>query len=175
VTYPLFYPKEPFDIEFAQKLSEFGRRTAADVGIPSKYIPGELGERPVSELFEIDSIARAPIGWFDNARYSVCPLDAAFCIVKVHEALSVMAALRVTSETECAAVRDFCDQMPGFDDIFEIWLALVAVVGDLDPRGLLMFIERYNTLPGFTARINVAVAYVEAALTHLACGDEVDL
>jgi hypothetical protein len=31
VTYPLFHPKEPFDNDIAQKLSEFGRRTAADV------------------------------------------------------------------------------------------------------------------------------------------------
>jgi hypothetical protein len=83
-----------------------------------KYIPGELGERSVSELFEIESTARAPIAWFDDSREEVCALDAGFIIVEVDEALSVVTEFGVTVETECASMRDLCDQMTVFDDIF---------------------------------------------------------
>jgi hypothetical protein len=173
-TYPLLYPRDVFDSEFAKRLAAFSQKTPVEIGIAPKYVPPDLADCPVSELFEVDSIGQAPIAWFRNARHAVCPLDAAFCVVKAHEALSVMAILRGTAGHETAAVRDFYDQMPGFDDIFEIWLAFVAVVREMDPRGLLAFIERYSGLPGFTARINVAVAYLEGALAHLTNGSDRD-
>jgi hypothetical protein len=159
---------QPFDIAFAHKLEAFAGRTASDVGIPAKDLPDDMSGRPVSALFEVDSVSEAPIPWFRNAYHAICPLDTAFCITKVHESLSVMAVLRSTARREGAAVTDFCEQMPGFDDIFEIWLSLVAVVREMHPLGVLRFIERYLALTGFTARIRVAVTYLEAALSQLA-------
>jgi hypothetical protein len=54
-------------------------------------------------------------------------------------------------------------------------VTLVAVVREMDPRRALTSSERYNTLPGFTARIRVVIAYLESALTYLGGGDEFDL
>ena len=109
-------------------------------------------------------MASAPVEWFRNASIQVTPIDAAYSIVKVHEAISVMAVLRSTSVEKN---EDFRDKMPGFDDIFEIWLSLLATSDVFDPKQLLTFIDKYSILPGFSARIMSHLAYFEASLMQL--------
>ncbi|OHT15970.1 hypothetical protein TRFO_42175 [Tritrichomonas foetus] len=166
-TYPLLYPPSAYNEEFAQKMVSFAKKTPIEIGILTKYIPKQCSNRPVSEIFEVDSISRAPAEWFRNAVVQVCPIDAAYCIVKVHESLSVMAVLRATSQKENSQVTDFVEKMPGFDDIFEIWLSLLCVNGSPDPQRLMNFIEEFSRLPGFSARVMASIAYLEASLSQL--------
>ena len=163
-TYPLLYINSELDFALAHKMEKFCAQTPEQIGIQDKYLVGECKGRPVSDMFTIDSISSAPVEWFRTAIVKVCPLDAAYCIVKVHESLTVMAVLRDTARRQKAQMQDFCEKMPGFDDIFEIWLALIATVGNLNPDGLLNFISTYSKLPGFTARINVSLTYLEATM-----------
>lgn len=154
-------------IKFAHKMEEFANQAPEQIGILPKYIPPQCKGKPVREMFEIDSISRAPVEWFNNAIHHVCPIDAAYCIVKVHESLSVMAVLRATSHKADSSVEDFVEKMPGFDDIFEIWLSLVCVSGIPEPQKLMNFISVYSHLPGFTARVMASIAYFEASLCQL--------
>ncbi|KAK8837677.1 hypothetical protein M9Y10_036212 [Tritrichomonas musculus] len=154
-------------ILFAHKMEEFAKQTPEQIGILPKYVPLQCRGKPVRAMFEVDSIARAPVEWLNNAIHHVCPIDAAYCIVKVHESLSVMAVLRATSEKADSGVEDFVEKMPGFDDIFEIWLSLLCVSGIPQPQKLMNFISVYSHLPGFTARVMASIAYLEASLCQL--------
>jgi hypothetical protein len=166
LTFPQFEKNVPFDLELAHKMAIFVSRTPGDLGIAPKYVPPGYADRAVSELFEIDSISRAPLEWFQEALFQYCPLDAAFCVMKAHESLSVMAVLRDAASHGDAEKQSLCDKLPGFDDVFELWLAMVAMVAVLNPEGLFAFIEGYSRLPGFSTRILVPVTYLEATLTH---------
>ena len=163
-TYPLLYPPSSFDQAFTDKMNKFANQTPEQIGIQKKFVPDECSNKPVSELFKFDSVASAPVEWFRNASIQVTPIDAAYSIVKVHEAISVMAVLRSTSVEKN---EDFRDKMPGFDDIFEIWLSLLATSDVFDPKQLLTFIDKYSILPGFSARIMSHLAYFEASLLQL--------
>ncbi|KAH0787940.1 hypothetical protein GPJ56_008148 [Histomonas meleagridis] len=167
-TYPKFYPEPSYDEELVKKMENFGKRTPKDIGILDKFVPEQCVGKPVIEMFEVDSISRAPKEWFHSAINQFSPIDAAYCIVKVHEALSVMAVLRVTSKKENSDVEDFYQKMPGFDEIFEIWMALVCATGEPDPNRLMNFINNFSCLPGFTSRVMASIAYLEASLTQLA-------
>lgn len=174
-TYPNYYPPSSFDLEFAKKMEEFGQKSPNSIGILDKYIPAQCKDRPVSEMFEVDSISRAPVEWFREAVHQVCPIDAAYNIVKVHESLSVMAVLRATASKQNSGMEDFVEKMPGFDDIFEIWLSLLCINGNPDPQRLMNFIEMYSRFPGFTPKVMASVAYLEASLAQLNSGEEEDL
>lgn len=171
-TYPLLYPSDSYDPVFVQKMENFAAKTPEEVGILPKYIPEQCKNQPVTKLFEIDSVSRAPVEWFRSAMNQFSPIDAAFCIVKVHESLSVMAVLRATSKKENSGIEDFCEKMPGFDDIFEIWLSLVCSSGNPNPHRLMKFISDFSFLPGFTSLVNLSVAYLEASLSQLGCNEE---
>lgn len=170
-THPRLYIDSDLDFELAHKMERFAAKTPEEIGIQEKYVVEGCKGKPVSQMFTMDSISSAPVEWFRNAVHQVCPLDAAYAIVKVHESLTVMAVLRDTARREKAQVQDFCDKMPGFDDIFEIWLSLIATVGSLNPEGLLNFINTYSKLPGFTARINVSLTYLEGTLMQFRSED----
>ena len=154
-------------IEFSIKMKEFAKQTPEQIGIQSKYVPQACRNQPVSKMFEVDSISRAPLEWLNSALNQVSPIDTAYCIVKVHESLSVMAVLRATATKEISQIQDFCETMPGFDDIFEIWLSLICSSGIPEPQRIMNYINIYSKLPGFTGRVMASIAYLEASLCQL--------
>ena len=168
VTYPLLYPKNNLNLNnLNKKMEKFRNRTPIDIGILKKYIPKDCFDKPVFEMFEIDTVGKAPIEWLRLAEIQLCPIDAAYCIVKAHESLSIMAILREMSLKPSKDPIDFAEKMPGFDDIFEVWLAFLSSSSLGDPKQLMLFVNDYSKLPGFSARVLASIAYLEASLTQL--------
>ena len=166
--YPLFYPKSTFDYEFYKKMNLFSKKTPKEAGILEKYIPIQCINSPVKEMFQIDSVSRAPIEWLREAEFQTCPLDVAYYIGKVHESLSVMAVIRLNINFKNSNNDNLIhQQIPGFDDIFAIWLSMLCSSEIFDPKRLLKFIQNFSNLPGFTGRIQASIAYLEASIAHI--------
>ena len=171
VTYPklLVEPTEESkrkDLE--QKMMKFSKKTPREIGINLSYVMDGYEDRPVSDLFNIDDISRAPLEWLSEMDFHICPIDSAFCLAKAHEALSMMCVLRKAKASHPSEVKDFMEKMPGFDDIFELWIALLSVSGLPDPFRTLNNIDKYSKLQGFTGRILSSIAYLEASVMQLA-------
>jgi len=166
ILHPLLYPKSSYSQELVQRFVEFKKKTPIEIGILPKYVPEDCLNMPIAHYFSKDDISKEPISWLQQAQYHVCPIDAAFCIVKAHESLSLMAVLRATNSSHPSEVPDFMNKMPGFDDIFEVWLSLLSVCELQDPVRLYSFINNFSILPGFTGRLLSSFAYYEASLTQ---------
>jgi len=165
--YPKFFPLTTYVDTFYHKMIVFSQKTPEEAGILPKYIPNECKSRPVKEMFMLDSISKAPIEWLREAEFQTCPLDAAYFIGKVHESLSVMAVIRMTSGNKNANESTVAQKMPGFDDIFAIWLSMLCSSEVRDPKRILSLIQKYPNIPGISGRIQASVAYLEASITHI--------
>jgi hypothetical protein len=138
-----------------------------DVPIVDRYVPAECAERPVTRMFAVSSIARAPLDWLQIAGWRVCPLDIAYAVFKTHEALTKMATLEATRNLQSQEAQAFFERMPGFDDIFGHWVALVAVSDLPDPKEVVEFVNEWARLPGFPQRFLACCAYLEAAVRQI--------
>jgi len=166
-TYPLLYPKtNPDAAAMNRRMEKFRNRSPNEIGILKKYIPKECIDKPVYQMFEIDSVGKAPLDWLRQSELYLTPIDAAYCIVKAHESLSIMAVLREMSGKPSIDPNEFAEKMPGFDDIFEVWLAFLSSAQLSDPKQLMSFVNDYSRLPGFSARVMASIAYLEASLTQ---------
>ena len=169
-TYPLLYPpRSPTADSLNKKMEKFRNRTPRDIGILLKYVPKELVDEPCYKIFEYDDMAKEPVKWMREAEFQLTPMDAAWCVVKAHECLSVMCVKREMANKgkENYTSEEYAEKMPGFDDIFEMWRGFLASCDLGDPRQLLNFINDYSRLPGFTARILASIAYLEASVGQL--------
>ena len=175
VTYPKLFPEPTEEAkrkDLEKKMMKFSQKTPREIGINLSYVMEGYEDRPVTDLFNIDNISRAPLDWLAEMDFHVCPIDSAFCLAKAHEALSMMCVLRKAKASHPSEVSDFMEKMPGFDDIFEMWLALLSVSGLPDPFRTLHNLDKYSKLPGFTGRLLSSIAYLEASIMQLAQGEE---
>ena len=169
-TYPLLYPPiSPTHNSLLKKMEKFRNRTPKDIGILLKYVPPELVDEPAYKIFEYDDMAKEPVQWMREAELQITPIDAAWCVVKAHESLSIMCVKREMANKGKTSYtsEEFAEKMPGFDDIFEMWRAFLSSCDLGDPRQLLNFINDYSRLPGFSARILASLAYLEASVGQL--------
>ena len=173
-TYPQFQPEVVGDdAKFTETRERVLRMKPEEAHIPKKYIPPSCLDLPVSKLFESSSIAKAPALWMSMMQFKCCPLDVAYYIFKVHESLSIMATLQATENSQGTTSEDFYSKMPGFDDIFDLWLCLVCYADLADPRGMNNFVGNWTRLPGFPQRFVACCAYLEAAVSQIeALGEE---
>jgi hypothetical protein len=149
--------------------------TPTEANVVLRYVPDGCQTRPIPELFQSSTVARAPLEWLQLTQFYVCPLDVAYGVFKVHESLTVMATLQVTQNEPSAGPMAFYAKMPGFDDIFGFWIALLAVSDVADPRALVAFLNKWSGLPAFPKRFMACCAYLEASVTHIAeFGDQTD-
>lgn len=174
-TYPRFYPPHSGNLSHINAVMQrFRKKSPKELGILLKYVPSELQEKPSEMLFQTDTKAVEAVSWMRNAELQLTPIDAAYCVVKAHECLSLMC---VTNEfrnkgKESWTNEEFLSKMPGFDDIFEMWRAFLSSCDLGDPRQLLTFIIDFSKLPGFTARILASIAYFEGAVGQLEAEQE---
>jgi len=166
-TYPLLRPENQYSVSFSRAMQTATQKSPLEMGIPEKYIPAQCMNVPVAEMFSVSSISSAPIEWLRYAQFKVSPLDVAFCIFKVHESLSIMATLQATNMNESQDSEEFFAKMPGFDDIFDLWLSSVCVSGVTDPKGICEFISKWSRLQGFPSRFLACCAYLEASISQI--------
>ena len=150
--------------KFYKAMDVIRQRTPEESNILPKYVPESCKGKPVQEMFRSSSIAEAPIEWLELSQFKVCPLDIGYCIFKVHESLSIMVTLQASSGDESA---DFFARMPGFDDIFDIWLCMVCCSNLADPIGINNFLSTWSRLPVFPSRFHACCAYLEAAVQQI--------
>jgi hypothetical protein len=173
--HPKFAPENTVDADFNARREAIRKMTPTQANIIPRYVPDGYQDRPISELFQSSSVARAPLEWIQRIQFHVCPLDVAYGVFKVHESLTVMATLQVTRDQPDADKRTFYQKMPGFDDIFGLWMALLAISEVADPRGLAAFLNRWSVLPAFPKRFMACCAYLEASAAQIAeFGSETD-
>ena len=141
-------------------------KTPGFIGIDAKYIGNELIERPLSDLFENTSINQAPVAWLEMAQFAVSPPDVAFCIAKVHESLTIMATLQA-SRGNGSVAKDFFRKIPGFDDIFGLWVAAVAVSNAGNLMGISQFLSDCECLFDFIPRFAMCVTYLQASIANI--------
>lgn len=149
----------------ARTMEILSERSARENFVQEKYISKEFFNKPIKELFTSTSIAKAPVEWLNLTQFKVCPLDMAYCIFKVHESLSIMVTLQASNGKPESS--DFFSQMPGFDDIFDIWICLLCVSNLCDPSGIINYIMKWSKLTGFPNRFMACCAYLEAAVNQL--------
>ena len=166
-TYPLFQPINNLNNNFSNLKQKFLLKNPKEANIPLKYIPKNCINLSVSNIFLNSSISQAPVQWLKLMQFKVCPLDVAYCIFKTHESLSIMATLQATENSKGESSEDFFSKMPGFDDIFDLWITLVCVTDIADPRGMNDFIGEWTKLPGFPQRFLACCAYLEAAISQI--------
>lgn len=166
-TYPLFAPELHDDTIFSQTRQKIRQMNPKEAKIPLKYVNPNLLDKPVTEIFTSSSIASAPVGWMNLMEYKLCPLDVAYCIFKVHESLSIAATLQATENSKGTTSEDFYSKLPGFDDIFDLWICLVATSDIADPCGMNNFIGEWTRLPGFPQRFVACCTYLEAAVSQI--------
>ena len=174
-TYPELMPpptEENKRKDLEKRMASFSKKTPKEIGINLDYVMEGYENRPVTDLFNIDDISRAPLEWLAEMDFHTCPIDSAFCLAKAHEALSMMCVLRKAHAQHASEVTDFMEKMPGFDDVFELWLALLSVSGLPDPFRTLQFLDKYSKLPGFSGRLLSSIAYLEASVMQLAQTEE---
>jgi hypothetical protein len=141
--------------------------TPREAHLVERYVPPECADLPVTRLFEVSSIARAPLDWLQIVPFFACPLDVAYTIFKTHEALTKMATLQATQAQENPQAQAFFERMPGFDDIFGHWIALLAASDLPDPKSIVAFVNEWAGLPGFPQRFLACCAYLEAAVRQI--------
>lgn len=167
--YPKLY-EEPTDIEtlnnYNKNIEKFRKKNPIEVGIKGKYIKEGYEDKPVEELFLIDENSKSPIDWINSSEFCIAPIDAAFCLAKAHEHLSMMCVLRAAKANHPSKVENFMDKMPGFDDIFEIWMAMMSACNLRDPFCILRHVMKYSNLPGYKGRLMSAITYLEASITQ---------
>ena len=163
-TYPRFKPELKNDLLFSKAMNHFAMLKPADNNIPNKYVPKGYENRPTRDLFESSSITQAPKEWLNLSQFKNCPLDVAYCIFKVHESLSIMVTLQASNGE---GTQEFFNKMPGFDDIIDIWIALVCSSDLADPQGIYSFIFDWSRLPGFPSRFMNCITYLEAAIQQI--------
>ena len=166
-TYPLLQPESKYHHGFSRTMKKISEMNPIDLLIPKQFIPENLLEKPIYLYFEQNSISLAPIEWLKIAQFKICPLDVAFCIFKVHESLSILTTLQASGNKNGISSEDFFNKMPGFDDIFDIWIALICVSGIIDPHGLNDFISKWSRLIGFPSRFLACCAYLEASILQI--------
>lgn len=164
-TYPLLKPELYHSPSLLRTMEFVANRTPIENNVPEKYIPAKLRNEPTKVLFKSNSIASAPVEWLNLVQFKVCPLDMAYCIFKVHESLSIMVTLEASHGNPDTS--DFFAQMPGFDDIFDIWICLLSVATICDPAGIVQYIMKWSRLTGFPHRFMACCAYLEAAVEQL--------
>ncbi|OHT13925.1 hypothetical protein TRFO_15821 [Tritrichomonas foetus] len=193
LNYPKFsyIPNSLNKEKYNEKIEKMSKMSPKEIHVELKYIPEHLIDQPCTELFKHSSIASAPIEWLRSAEYKTCPLDAAFCISKVHESLSIMATLQAATNSQKekesrskenqneedikTTSKDFFSKIPGFDDIFAIWLCLLCAAKLADAKGLSDFVSEWSRLPGFSHRFCACITYLEAAISQIECyGEEND-
>ena len=77
-----------------------------------------------------------------------------------------MCVLRAAKANHPSEVENFMDKMPGFDDIFEIWMAMMSACNLRDPFCILRHVMKYSNLPGYKGRLMSAITYLEASITQ---------
>ena len=162
--YPRVKPNSINDLPFSRVMQHFARLNPEENHIPAKYVPEAYKNRPVADFFMSSSVTKAPKEWLMLAQFKVCPLDVAYCIFKVHESLSIMVTLQASDGQE---TQDFFSKMPGFDDIIDVWIALVCCSDVADPQSLYSFIYAWSRLPGFPSRFMNCTTYLEAAIQQI--------
>ena len=60
----------------------------------------------------------------------------------------------------------FFSKVPGFDDIFGLWICLFCTAQLADARTLYASIVNWSKLPGFSQRFLACCAYLEAAISQ---------
>lgn len=166
-TYPMFVPELKHDEVFTATRQKIRGMTPEEAHIPLKYVNKAILDKPVTEIFKLSSIHSAPVGWMNLMEFKLCPLDIAYCIFKVHESLSIAATLQATENSKGTTSEDFYSKMPGFDDIFDLWICLVATSDIADPCGMNNFITEWTRLPGFPQRFVACCTYLEAAVSQI--------
>jgi hypothetical protein len=164
-TYPLFKPKSKHDPGFCRVMRFCSKKTPTQANIQSKFIPKGYENKSLKEMFNSSSIAKAPLEWLNLVQFMYCPVDMAYCISKVHESLSLMTTLQATNGQ---TPQDFFAKVPGFDDIIDVWIALVCCSDLADPKSIYDFISKWSRLPGFPSRFMACCAYLEASADQIA-------
>jgi hypothetical protein len=141
--------------------------TPEEARLSPNYVPPEFADQPVSRLFESSTIARAPLDWLQVVAFQTCPLDIAYSIFKTHEALTKMATLQAVRGQENPQPQAFFDRVPGFDDIFGHWVALLSASDLPDPGAVVAFVNEWSGLPSFPQRFLVCCAYLEASVRQI--------
>jgi hypothetical protein len=165
LSYPDLRPRPEPSCELAGKIEAIRWSTAREVRLIEKFVPVQYFDRPVAELFQCSSIAKAPREWLLTVPFLVCPIDIGYVIFKAHEALTKMAILLITQAGGDSQA--FFDNVPGFDDIFGHWVALLACADVPEPRATVEFLNTWSAMPGFPKRFLPCCAYFEAALAQI--------
>lgn len=84
------------DLLFSRRIEELSKKTARNLHVSLDFLSPELADVVCTKIFEKDSVSRAPVEWIRTAQYEVCPVRAAYCMSKVHEALTIMATIAAT-------------------------------------------------------------------------------
>jgi hypothetical protein len=161
---------------FNRRYREFSFRAAPDqnfingvsaIGDNAQNLGFQSGAYRDTDMDDVFGACREAVGWFQTLLFQLAPVDMAFAIFKVHEALALIA-----TGAEPDAVHE---RRPGFDDIFGLWAAVLIAGGIPDPRGILNFVNQWAALPGFPKKFLACCAYMEAALAHIvAFGQDTD-
>jgi hypothetical protein len=149
--YPEFTFRAEPDQNFSDNLRAIGQ-TTHNLGFRS----AAYRDKEIADVF---GPCKDAIDWIQKLQFQLAPVDAAFAIFKAHEALAVVA----TGAAPAAAH----ERLPGFDDIFGLWAALLIASGVPDPRGIVDFVNKWAALPGFPKRFIACCAYMEAALAQI--------
>lgn len=168
--YPKIYPSPTIQNrleKYAKNVSVMRKKTPKDFGIKLKYVKQGYEDRPITDLFSIDEVSKAPIEWINSANFAITPIDIAYIFAKAHESLSMMCVLRASNANHASEVENFMDKMPGFDDIIEIWMAMMCSCDIPDPFRLMLYVQEFSNLPGFKGRLMSAVSYFEASIIQI--------
>ncbi|KAH0787127.1 hypothetical protein GPJ56_009125 [Histomonas meleagridis] len=165
--YPLLSYETKEHPEFISKIAKMAQLTPDKVGVVTKYIPKELVSEPIWKIFKHSTFSEAPVEWLHLAQFKVCPLDAGYCLSKAHESISIMATLQATENGSGDNVKDFFAKVPGFDDIFGLWICLLCSTEIGDPFALSEFLLRWSCLPCFGSRFAASCSYLEACLVQI--------
>jgi hypothetical protein len=165
--FPDLTPRSPLDARFCEQRERIRSFTCKEADLAERCVPAEFWDQGVSELFHSSTIARAPLDWLETVVFQRSPLDCAFVIFKVHEALTKMAGLHAAQKRGVADAQEFFEGIPGFDDIFGHWVALLALSDLPDPKGIATFVTEWSKLPGFPQRFVACCTYLEASVRHI--------
>ena len=180
LVYPKFsYPKTDFEELkiLSQNMEKISKMTPRELDVNLKYIPKELHDKPSYLIFEQSSISKSPLNWLKASEYQISPLEAGYYISKVHESLSIYVTLQASENAqennenkEVESYQDskaFFNQIPGFDDIFAIWLCLLSAAQLSDPKALCKFMSDWHNLPVFPSRFYACITYLEASISQI--------
>jgi hypothetical protein len=171
--FPAFGPAPSLTTRLSAERERIRGLTCRAALLAERCVPDDFLNTSVKDLFQSSTVARAPLDWLQIVPFQTSPLDCAYAIFKVHEALTKMAALHAAQKRGVANPQEFFEGMPGFDDIFGHWVALLAVSDLPDPKAVVEFVTRWSKLPSFPQRFVACCTYLEASVRQIETSDGV--